>query len=174
MNNININHILINEIEELEQTKEKTYYIYTIIFNDQVLYIGSTRNFIKRIYKHMYNIKNRINNKLYNYINDNNLLNIKFEILEEIKNNDQNFNIRIIEQDYINKNKPLLNTYKAYISQFDKKIYNINRQKSYYLKNLEKKKNYNKQYYNKNLERLKNLRKLYYLNNNNKRYISND
>jgi hypothetical protein len=85
--------------------------IYGIYNNDnQLLYIGSSCDYIKRKRTHLSNIKHNNTNsniKLYQYIKNNNI-SIKFNILISLDNIDKN-NIAIIENNLISFYKPQLN-----------------------------------------------------------------
>lgn len=94
------------------------YFIYSINFNNEILYIGSTNNFSQRKHKHKKNTTNKRGKlywlKLYLYIRENGGIDkFIFEILEkgEIENK---IEIRKIEQTFLDKHKPLLNTKNSY------------------------------------------------------------
>lgn len=70
------------------------YVIYKIVWQNQVIYIGSTCNFNRRINEHKskcYNeISNRYNTPIYQFIRDNcKWEDLSFEIIEEIECNDK-------------------------------------------------------------------------------------
>jgi hypothetical protein len=103
----------------MKLSKEKqSYFIYCIKFNNEILYIGSTNNFSQRKHKHKKNTTNKRGKlywlKLYLYIRENGGIDkFIFEILEngEIESKEE---IRKIEQTFLEKYKPLLNTKKSY------------------------------------------------------------
>jgi hypothetical protein len=103
----------------MKLSKEKqSYFIYCIKFNNEILYIGSTNNFSQRKHKHKKNTTNKRGKlywlKLYLYIRENGGIDkFIFEILEngEIESKEE---IRKIEQTFLEKYKPLLNTKNSY------------------------------------------------------------
>jgi len=122
------------------------YTIYAIYNNNNLLYIGSTKNYIKRIITHNCNIKYNNSNskiKLYSHIKENNL-DIHFKPLL-VQDNITKNEIAFIENNYIDKFKPLLNSRKAIInSRFKMKDYQTN----YY---------YNKKYVKKEITEMLNI-----------------
>ena len=76
------------------------------------LYIGSTirKSLSQRQHDHNYKLKNNCNYKLYNFCRRKNIKKIKCELLQEI--NDTNI-IKELEQEYINKLEPTLNSNRA-------------------------------------------------------------
>jgi hypothetical protein len=105
------------------------YFIYSINFNNEILYIGSTNNFSQRKHKHKKNTTNKRGKlywlKLYLFIRENGgINNFIFEILEngEIEYSDENpkgykLEIRKIEQNFLDKYNPILNTKKSFIDK---------------------------------------------------------
>jgi len=100
------------------------YFIYCIkhqSIDDNILYIGSTNNFSQRKHKHKKNTTNKRGKlywlKLYLFIRENGgINNFIFEILEngEIENK---LEIRKIEQNFIDKYNPNLNSKKSFIDK---------------------------------------------------------
>jgi hypothetical protein len=100
------------------------YFIYCIkhqSINDNILYIGSTNNFSQRKHKHKKNTTNKRGKlywlKLYLFIRENGgINNFIFEILEngEI---DNKLEIRKIEQKFLDKYNPILNSKKSFIDK---------------------------------------------------------
>jgi len=97
------------------------YFIYCIKFNNDIVYIGSTNNFSQRKHKHKKNTTNKRGKlywlKLYLFIRENGgINNFIFEILEngEI---DNKLEIRKIEQNFIDKYNPNLNSKKSFIDK---------------------------------------------------------
>jgi len=97
------------------------YFIYCIKFNNDIVYIGSTNNFSQRKHKHKKNTTNKRGKlywlKLYLFIRENGgINNFIFEILEngEIENK---IEIRKIEQNFIDKYNPNLNSKKSFIDK---------------------------------------------------------
>ena len=97
------------------------YFIYCIKFNNDIVYIGSTNNFSQRKHKHKKNTTNKRGKlywlKLYLFIRENGgINNFIFEILEngEIENK---LEIRKIEQNFIDKYNPNLNSKKSFIDK---------------------------------------------------------
>ena len=108
------------------------YFIYCIkhqSIDDNILYIGSTNNFSQRKHKHKKNTTNKRGKlywlKLYLFIRENGgINNFIFEILEngEIEYSDENpkgykLEIRKIEQNFLDKYNPILNTKKSFIDK---------------------------------------------------------
>jgi len=95
------------------------YFIYKIFKNDDIneFYIGSTNNISSRKSAHRKNVNNRVGKrywcKLYHYIRLNgNWSNFSIEVLENgVCDNARD--MRVKEQEFIDKLKPTLNTIKA-------------------------------------------------------------
>lgn len=102
------------------------YFIYCIKFNNEILYIGSTNNYSQRKHKHKKNTTNKRGKlywlKLYLYIRENGGIDkFIFELLENgeiesknISKEEKQREIRKIEQTFLEKYKPILNTKKSY------------------------------------------------------------
>mgnify|MGYP003650311726 FL=1 len=102
-------------------------------------YIGSTETTLKiREKRHNNDLKWR-NQKLQKFCKENNINKITLIELEKVKIENK-LELRIIEQDYINKLQPSLNSQRAYISKEERKEY----KKEYYENN---KNNYKKTAY---------------------------
>jgi len=94
------------------------YFIYSINFNNEILYIGSTNNYSQRKHKHKKNTTNKRGKlywlKLYLHIRQNGgIEKFTFEILENGETDDKE-EIRKIEQKFLDIYKPILNTKKSY------------------------------------------------------------
>tara|TARA_R110001592_G_scaffold7981_1_gene43966 strand:- start:14 stop:454 length:441 start_codon:yes stop_codon:yes gene_type:complete len=118
------------------------------------IYIGSSKKFKARKYKHKSDCNNpnnrRYNIKLYKFIRANGgFQNFDYEILLETIEDD----IKKIEQKYIDELKPALNCINA--CGFDKK--------EYHKKYKEKIKEQMKEYQKKNKEKIREYQRLYYL-----------
>jgi hypothetical protein len=106
----------------MKLSKEKqSYFIYCIKFNNDIVYIGSTNNFSQRKHKHKKNTTNKRGKlywlKLYLFIRENGGIDkFIFEILEngECINKEE---IRKIEQKFLDKYNPKLNTKKSFIDK---------------------------------------------------------
>lgn len=106
----------------MKLSKEKqSYFIYCIKHNNEILYIGSTNNFSQRKHKHKKNTTNKRGKlywlKLYLFIRENGGIDkFIFEILEngECINKEE---IRKIEQKFLDKYNPKLNTKKSFIDK---------------------------------------------------------
>ena len=131
------------------------------------IYIGSTIEKINiRQKNHNHDLK-RKNQKLQIFCRENNINKITLIELEKIKVNNKK-ELKIIEQEYINKLKPTLNTHRAYRTEEEiknrGKIYKQNNKEKiqeYYENNKEKRNEYFKKYRDNNKEKkVKNIMKI--------------
>jgi hypothetical protein len=115
------------------------YTIYGIYNNDNLIYVGSTSDFIKRKRTHICAIKyNNTNSKikLYQYIKQNNLtINIQLISIHENISKDE---IAILESEYIKINKPLLNQRQAIKLSTRYNLRDYQKKKYIYYKELKK------------------------------------
>jgi predicted GIY-YIG superfamily endonuclease len=100
---------------------KQRYFIYCIKFKNDIVYIGSTNNFSQRKSKHKKNTTNKRGKlywlKLYLYIRENGgINNFIFEILENGEKETKE-EIRKIEQNFIDKYNPNLNSKKSFIDK---------------------------------------------------------
>tara|TARA_R110000868_G_scaffold19572_3_gene84257 strand:- start:2888 stop:3391 length:504 start_codon:yes stop_codon:yes gene_type:complete len=156
----------------------QTYYIYIIKCNDPLIkysYVGSTKNFTRRMLEHKCNSKNN-NAKLYDFIRNNGTFdNWNMTIIDTLIT-DNTLDVRLKEQEHIIQQTSKLNKINAYISDKDclllhKDYYILNRdnilqkKKTYYIKN----KSIKHEYYLKNRARiLQKQKQAYQLKKNNK------
>ena len=132
------------------------YKLYCKDENVKDFYIGSSKNFKGRKYKHNSDCNNEngkaYNIKLYKFIRANGgYNNFDYEILLKTEFDD----IKILEQEYIKELQPTLNCCNACgLNKIKKKEYNKEYQKQSYQKNKEKIKEYQKQRYQKNKEKI--------------------
>ena len=138
-------------------------YIYKI-YNDDMAYIGSTKNFKQRMRSHKnscYNEKSKgYNCFIYQYIRTRGGWDVfdKDIIYEcDVKDKDEQ---RKVEQEWIKNNECKLNGYNSYTSVEERK----EQKKQYYEQNKEKLKEQSKQYYEQNKEQ----KKQYYEQNKDK------
>ena len=116
------------------------------------IYIGSTTELlIERQRKHNYELKNKTI-KLYETCKVNNINKITLIEIEKVKVNNKK-ELKIIEQDYINKLKPTLNMCRAYRTEEELKEH----QKEYDKNRPNKKERYDQKkiYYQQNKEKIK-------------------
>ena len=119
------------------------YYFYKICsLDNEYIYIGSTTNFKKRMQKHKsdcYNINSKqYNYKLYTTIRSNGgINNFIFEIIDSIDTDDRQTVLKH-EQSLIVEYNSNLNTYKAYINDYDKKQQLKHCKEQYIIKNRDK------------------------------------
>ena len=127
-------------------------FIYKIVIGED-LYIGSTKNkyLCNRQSTHNAYYKKDCNKLLYKKCKEYNIEKIKCILLEEVDNE----NIKIKEQEYINKLNPSLNVRKAYNTIEEQKEYIKIKDKKYYEKNKDKIKKNREKYYEKNKEKNK-------------------
>lgn len=117
------------------------YKVYSKDLTDKNIYIGSTCNLKKRVIKHKSDCNNinscKYNKKLYCYIRNNKGLNnfIIKKIIDSPCNNNEE--LRIIEQQYINFYDSKLNDRRSYISDEDKKRNNKKYQNKYRIEHSE-------------------------------------
>lgn len=135
----------------------------------ELLYIGSTTNFIKRKYNHKLNCndekKKEYNFKLYQMIRDNGNWEA-FKIMV-IKNYPCNNKIELIieEERHRKEFQATLNSCKAYRTKEEEKEYFKEYNKEYYEATKEERKEYKKEYYEENKDKLKEQMKEYRENN---------
>ena len=148
--------------------------IYIIIHNTKNLsYIGSTTNFQTRIHNHKCNSNKKKDCLIYNIINsEGGWDNFDKFILEECDKNISRCELKILEQEYINILKPLMNKNKAHLIIEDVLLYRRQYYNNYNKINYERMKEYRKLYYREynkiNYDKMKEYRKLYYYNNKEK------
>jgi len=147
--------------------RPKTGYIYTLYkIGIKEIYIGSTFELTDRKYKHKCGCNNpndtHYNLKVYQFIRENGGWDEwVFEVIEQYDcDNDEELRIR--EQYYLDINKEyLLNCYRSYLSEEERKEYYRQFHKEYYENNKEKTKEYYKEYYKINIEKIKEKQKEY-------------
>ena len=150
--------------------------VYKVVYNDTIIYIGSTTNIKSRIYQHKYNCYNEktsaYNMKIYKYIRENDIDwdDITFETIEEVEMNNLT-ELKKLEGKYIKEHLDLLNVrlagqgnteeeMKEYMKEWHIKTYPqrreavLQKKKEYYQKNKQERIDYQKQYYYANRERL--------------------
>lgn len=100
-------------IKEIKDTKEENAYIYGIIINEEIVYIGKTiRPIIQRKHEHeksaakIMNIESQQQEHLYKAMRENTY---EFIILYESHNEISNFQLQCLECGYINYYKPKFN-----------------------------------------------------------------
>ena len=114
------------------------------------IYIGSTiQKLNRRQNGHNFDLK-RKNNKLQKLCRENDINNITLIEIEKVKINNKK-ELYIIEQDYINKLQPSLNSNRAIRTEEEKK----EQMKEIYKNNKEKIKKYRKEYKKNNKEKIK-------------------
>jgi len=143
--------------------------VYRINVNKDDFYIGSTiKKLFDRQAKHNYRLnQNKDKYKLYEECRKNNITKITCELIEEkeIENKEE---IRLLEEEYIEKLNPTLNSRLAYTGligltkkEYDKEYYDKNKEQ-------EKYKERKKEYTENNKERIKQKQKEYRENNKEK------
>ena len=132
--------------------------IYKIEFNDYT-YIGSTTNIKQRQWEHNFNLKNN-NILLYKKARECNISEFECILIEEVEV-DSIADLRKIEQDYLNKYEPNLNSQRAYRAYDDVKLDQKKFGKKYRDKNKEIINEKGKIYYDKNKEIIKENKKIY-------------
>ena len=120
-------------------------YIYKI-YNDEMSYVGSTKNFKKRMITHKSSCNNdkstKYNYFIYQYIRQNGgWADFKKEIIYECEV-DNKTDQKIVEQEWINKNECKLNTFNSYLTDEERK----EQMKQWEEKNKDKRKEQMKQY----------------------------
>lgn len=134
----------------------KSYFFYKIasINNDITeFYIGSTRNMQKRICSHKHYSIVYPNRKVYNYINNNGgWSNFEFILLFRKKCSKEER--KLVEGSLIINFKASLNTQIPNRTQKQYYLDNIGKIKGYYLRNKEKRIQYQKEYYRKNYDKV--------------------
>tara|TARA_R110002126_G_scaffold2101_3_gene12206 strand:+ start:446 stop:922 length:477 start_codon:yes stop_codon:yes gene_type:complete len=109
--------------KEMKQQQFKMkYIIYQFCKDDKVYYIGCTKNFAHRKYCHRYDCAgNKKKLALYDFMNENDGFDsFTMEAIVEI-DVDSYKSATVVEQNYINKLKPILNVNRAYVSKEVKK-----------------------------------------------------
>lgn len=144
--------------------------IYKITCKDENIkdfYIGSTKNFNARKGIHKYYSKNKLNLKLYNFINNNQGWdNFKMEILMDYPEIENRKELNKIEYKFIFDLNPTLNGTNP--AQYeDKNDY----YRKYYQKNPDRVKSYSKKYYHANKEKVINRIKKNYNKKKLNKYI---
>jgi predicted GIY-YIG superfamily endonuclease len=140
--------------------------IYGIYYNNECLYIGSTKNLKKRKRDHKsdcYNLKgNRYTRKIYHYIreNVNDWNELEWKIYESVSYENKK-SLLSIEAEYIKYFNPIGNC------EIPGREYKESQQQ-YYQNNLDKIKEQRKQYRQNNLDKIKEKHKQYYQNNSDK------
>jgi hypothetical protein len=138
--------------------------VYKIEINENDIYIGSTIQTLRRreIHHNSHLRKNVYKCKLYEKCREHNITNIICILLEqkEVEDIDE---IRLLEQEYITKLQPSLNSWSAYTGLTQEEY-----SKDYYENNKEELNKYNKEYYYNNKEKVKTKRKEYYYKNKDK------
>ena len=143
--------------------------VYKIEVDKDNIYIGSTtQRLCNRQGLHNFHYRDNTKiNKLYEECRKHNITKIICILLEE-REIENELEIRQLEQEYIDKLEPSLNSWSAYTSEEYKKKKNKEKLKEYYQDNkdklIEKQKEYNKN----NKEKIKEKNKKYYENNKNK------
>ena len=134
-------------------------YIYKIEVGDN-LYVGSTEDIEYREFKHndTYKYKSR-NYDLYNCCREHNIEYIKLNLLDTIEV-ENDIELKLVEQSYIDKLKPNLNMRKAIRTEEDKKEYNRQNSIKMNIKHNERYKKNKREHYNKNKEKIAEERKL--------------
>ncbi len=151
------------------------YYFYKICsLDNEYIYIGSTKNFKKRVVDHKSNCYNKnlklYNIKLYSTIRNNaGLNNFVFEIIESINTDDREIILKH-EQDLMIKYNSNLNTNRSFITDEDKKQYKKQYQKQYQIDNKEQ----IQQYKIDNKEQIQQLLKQYKIKNRDKILLKNN
>ncbi len=134
-------------------------YIYQIEVGDN-LYVGSTEDIEYREYKHndTYKYKSR-HYDLYNCCREHNIEYIKLNLLDTVEV-EEDIELKLIEQSYIDKLKPNLNMRKAIRTEEDKNEYNRQSALKVYHRHNEKYKQNKREHYNLNKEKINEDRKL--------------
>jgi predicted GIY-YIG superfamily endonuclease len=131
--------------------------VYKIEINENDIYIGSTIQTLRRreIHHNSHLRKNVYKCKLYEKCREHNITNIICILLEqkEVEDIDE---IRLLEQEYITKLQPSLNSWSAYTG-LTREEYG----KEYNKKNKEDIKEKRKEYYNKNIDKIAEKSKQY-------------
>ena len=96
-------------------------YIYKIDCGDDDIYVGSTTNMHKRLLRHIKDTKTSPS-KLYNKIRENNVI-IKMEVLKVCPEVNDKRDLEKLEQEFIDKLKPTLNSQQAYLTDEKRKEY---------------------------------------------------
>ena len=103
--------IVINIIQDIIYKYQEYYYENAGIYgiknknNGELIYIGSSIKIDIRIKEHLYNVKNEVNQEIYNKIIDIGTDNIEFIVLQNKIKCNSTSELKKIEQKYINKNK---------------------------------------------------------------------
>ena len=144
-------------------------FIYFLYYEDEVIYVGSTKKFKERMDKHRSRLKNGYKQKIYEFMRDKNLL---FENLKTYKfetNLQTKFELTYLEGIYIRLFKPICNEIIAGRSR--KEYYKDNKEqlieyhREYQKNNKEQISEYQKEYKKNNKEQLSEYKREYYENN---------
>jgi len=113
-----------------DYSKSRIYKIYCDIDGVDEIYVGSSRDLNQRIREHKYDCNTvkskKYNYKLYRYIRDNcGFENFTIKTLQRYSC-DNEIELHMKEQEWIDKLKPTLNEKKGYLSASDKKEYQKN------------------------------------------------
>ena len=130
-------------------------------------YIGSTETTLKiRQISHNRDLKKH-NYKLYETCKANDINDITLIEIKKVKVENK-LELRILEQEYINKLQPSLNIRRAYTTEEEEKLYNKEYDKNRYLNNKEKMKEQTRIYRENNKEKVKEIKKKCYEKNKEK------
>lgn len=150
-------------------------YIYYIVDKDGVIhYVGSTSNMNSRKSCHKYRCNTEkdknYNLDIYRYIRDHGGFD-NFEItpIKKIENISNKTELRIAEQQEINKFSGLKNKIGSYLSEEERVIQNIERCKKHYEENKEQRREYQSKYNEKNKEKVNEYKRQWQKNNPEKR-----
>ena len=103
--------IVINIIQDIIYKYQDYYYMNAGIYgiknkiNNELIYVGSSVNIDIRINKHLNNVKNEVNQEIYNKIIDIGTDNIEFIVLQNNIKCNSTSELRKIQQKYITENK---------------------------------------------------------------------
>ena len=121
--------IVINIIQNINYQYQEYYYMDAGIYgiknnnNGELIYIGSSVNIDKRMKDHLNNVKNEVNQEIYNKIIDIGTDNIEFIILQDNIKCNSTTELRKIEQKFINENN-IKSLYNSINSSCDINNYN--------------------------------------------------
>ena len=121
--------IVINIIQNINYQYQEYYYMDAGIYgiknkiNGELIYVGSSINIDKRINQHLNNVKNEVNQEIYNKIIDIGTDNIEFIILEDNTQCNSSSELKKTEQQYINGNN-IKSLYNSINSSCDINEYN--------------------------------------------------
>ena len=121
--------IVINIIQNINNQYQEYYYMDAGIYgiknkiNGELIYIGSSVNIDVRINQHLNNVKNEVNQEIYNKIIDIGINNIEFIVLQDNIKCNSTSELRKIEQKYITENN-IKSLYNSVNSSCDINNYN--------------------------------------------------